>query len=548
IREMGGDYRGIHFIAAVDETTYLSRIARVLAGDYRLGNAMIYEYRDDPFTYGPLPEYVLGTIGRLAGLSIATLDIAATFALPAVIFLLFFGLLRRLSGRDVVALVGALTLVLGHYLVAKDSPLLQLRLYHPGFPHSLQLVRPVSPQFHYLLFVGALWLVYWSWCEPGSRRRRALAGVGWGLTFYLNFFFWTFLATGIALGAALALLRRDRERVIAGIAVLTLGIAVGAYYWVNALRVMATPGFHDISLRAGFLYMRRPLVPAAHVVWLGVFLLWLRRHREHHGGWFLLPFLVGGLVCLNQQVLTGRTVQPFHWETQTNKVVMLLSAFVIVAAWRASRPRLTGRRIGIAAAAAAAALLIAHAALLQTNYYRANRAAIAGLQELGPALAWLRTSTPRDAVVVTNPEIPLRSELVTVYGQRFAILSEPFFMMSIIPLREIDARLTFAARVFGLGDDGFRRVLDHGNGSLFFGMYSLPYYHRGDDAVVRRHLDEVAERYRTRTAAAGATDVRFRVDYVLVGADERRALDLGALGAAREVYSDGRFAVLAVGG
>src|SRR5262249_28494 len=83
---LGADYPGIPPIAAADETTNPSRVTRVLVGDPLPGNAMILEHRADRYTYAPLLEIVLRTVGRLFGLSIVQLDIMATAVLPAIVF------------------------------------------------------------------------------------------------------------------------------------------------------------------------------------------------------------------------------------------------------------------------------------------------------------------------------------------------------------------------------------------------------------------------------------------------------------------------------
>lgn len=553
LRELGPQYAGIHFIAAVDETTYLSRISRVLAGSYRLGNAMIWEHRDDPFTYAPLPEYVEGTIGRALGLSIAGVDIVATALLPPVIFGLFFLLVRDLTGRFGLGLVGGLVLTFGQYLVAKQTPLFQGRLHDPSFPHSLQFVRPVSPQFHYVVFLLALWLLYRVYAARAGPKGRIAAGLTWGLAFYLNFFFWTFLAAGLVLWTLEAVARGERWRWQAALSVLVIGVLVGSYYFVNAAWATALEGFAEASLRGGVIYTRQPILPALHIAWLVLFGAWFVSHRGHVPARFVLVFLVAGLLCLNQQLLTGRTVQPFHWETQTNKVLMLLALFMMTGAglsrleagsvaWRRLRPV-----VGLGGAAVAV-IAIAHAGLVQENYYRVNRGTYAGLQELGPALAWLRQATPADAVVLANPAVPLRSELITVYAQRYAYVSEPFFNVSLVPQREVDDRYLVAMLAFGVDEAGLQRVLHHGSGSLFFGMHALPGYHRGDDRMIREHLVQIGERYRQFAAGGEPSPIprRYRLDYLLVSAGERPRIREDVAGATREVYADGRFQILAL--
>src|SRR5262249_39211779 len=110
-----------------------SRVTRVLVGDHLLGNAMILEHRADRYTYAPLLEIVLRTVGRLFGLSIVQLDIMATAVLPAIVFVP----VRAMTRVFAMAVIGALALTFGHYLIAEESPLLPAVLqsgFHSAAP------------------------------------------------------------------------------------------------------------------------------------------------------------------------------------------------------------------------------------------------------------------------------------------------------------------------------------------------------------------------------------------------------------------------------
>lgn len=554
VRDLGAAYRGVHLMGAAEETTYLSRISRVLAGDYRLGNAMILEHRADPSAYGPLAEYVQGTVGRVLGLSIARLDIAATAVLPVCVFLLSVLMVRALTGRFWLSVGGALVLTLGQFLVAKNSPLLQGRLFDPDFINSLQFVRPVAPQFQYPLFFLTLWLLFRGWAGRQGVRDAVLAGLAVGLDFYVSVFFWTFLMSAIALFGGWGLITRDARRWRTALVIGATALLVGIPYFASVARTLATPGLLEASLRAGVLFTHRPFLPPVHVAWLLAFAAWFSWRPRGAAAQFTFVLLLAGLACLNQQVVTGRTVQPFHWETYTNKVSLLLSFCVLAADGLAVLERaaerfrlravLTG--VGVSTGLVITALLIAHGVLLQANYYRVHRARFADVQEIGPVLEWLRRAAPRDAVVLADPATPLLSELVAVYGQRFTYLSETFFAVSLLPQREIDDRYLIAMRVFGFDEQGLQRVLGYRNGFLFLGIQVRPEYHLGDDRAIRRHLEEVAARYRRIVAGLEPlpSPLPFGLDYMLATSAQLPAIRQDVVGSARPVFSNGRFHLL----
>jgi hypothetical protein len=545
--EHGGS---VHLMAAAGEAMYLTRIGRVLDGDYRLGNAAIVEHRSDPFLLGPLPEYVLGTVGRLLGLSVTRLDLLATAVLPALIFLFVVGLLRAMTGRTRLPIVGGLAVVLGYYLISKETPLLSLRLVDPDLGRPLQFVGPVSPQFHYVIFLGALWLLYRVYAGRGGGASVLAAGVAVGLSFYLALYYWTFLLSGLLVWVLLEALRGDRERVRSGLAVIAIALVVGAYALVNGYRVLTTPAFPEAALRAGCVYSHRPILPYLHVGWIVLFGLWAWRHRDRVPERFVMFFLLAGVVCLNQQVVSGLTVQPFEWETQTNKLLLLLSFLVMVSAWLAAcdtavRP---GPRVVTAVGALTAALLIAHAVALQSAYYSRHHDAYARMgREVGSLLTWLREATPPDAVVLANPASPVQSDLITTYGGRFAFVSEPFLAVSLIPQREIEDRYVVAMAAFGFGEDGLEQVLQHNRGALLLGSQALPQYVARHETAVAESVKRVGQRYRRILAGVEAAPAsRFRLDYILATRAEAARLRGDVAAHAREIQGSEAFVILAV--
>jgi len=115
LHDLGPGFKGIGFLGAGDEPTYLSRIAGIYKGDWRLANPGIYEHRNDPIIQPGLSEFILGNLGKIFGISVAGLDILGTLVLPTILFILFFKLAERLSGSFRMGIIVALMIMVGYY-------------------------------------------------------------------------------------------------------------------------------------------------------------------------------------------------------------------------------------------------------------------------------------------------------------------------------------------------------------------------------------------------------------------------------------------------
>src|SRR3989338_1667362 len=88
IRDIGSAYKAVAPIEFSDQTLYLGRLNAIYKGDIEVRNPAIYEHRNDPVIMPALSEFIEGTFGRIFNLNISGLDMAATFLLPALLFVL----------------------------------------------------------------------------------------------------------------------------------------------------------------------------------------------------------------------------------------------------------------------------------------------------------------------------------------------------------------------------------------------------------------------------------------------------------------------------
>ena len=119
---LGENYRDIPLMQTANEDEYLMRMQEILDGHPSLGSPVFFEYKNEPSLSPPVGEflYVLPTI--VFGISPVNTLIASRFLLPALLFLLVYALMLRLTGnglwqQKLSAIACALLIVLGYDLI-----------------------------------------------------------------------------------------------------------------------------------------------------------------------------------------------------------------------------------------------------------------------------------------------------------------------------------------------------------------------------------------------------------------------------------------------
>ena len=547
IAQLGSTYHGIPLMAAPDELTYVSRIARAMQGGGTLGNAMLYEHRRDPWVYSPLPEMLLAQLARLLHCSAAHIDVVATAVAPLLFILLAYGCLRSFEVERMLATVGAVSMTFGHFLFSRYGLHVLPRLYDPEQALPLFLVRPVSPQFHYLVFIAALIaLVRW-WLKP-TALRMAWAVLGCGAQFYLNAFYWSWMCAGVVCLAMVCAIGGGKWRaVVLRLSVLFVGaFAIGLVYVMNVIACRTQPAYGDFLLRNGLIMSHQPIWSLFQVAMMLPVLAQWWAQPENPRLQFVVAFLIGGWVCLNQQIVTGRTLQPFHWESQMNKTMLLIALTVAIAEWRRRTSRPPGHTIWRLACGGLIALLLGHAVQLQRHYLNTHRPIFAARQVLTAPLAWIASHTPPDAVVVTSPWDLDTAEYVTILSGRYTYLSNSFFLAGFLTEQEIQDRCLQTLYWFAADPSQTEQWLST-HMTLVLGFQAAPSYPGADSERTARSLEQMRVRYR-RIWEQQLRLTPYRADFALLSIKEwgRLQAQRAPWAGHRPVYQDGSFVVVSV--
>jgi hypothetical protein len=261
---------------------------------------------------------LLGMEGLLASLSLCWLFTSLTgdkrFAAIAILFVLSFG---ALAGGH-----GLVWLILKPDVRVVGLPF--LRRYEPGVPFPLCFV-----------FCTLIWKAFTASSMRVVTLMGLLAGVVIGALIYSYFYLWTAVFAWLACVAILWLVARRADaakviRILIAVAV-PLAVALGWYaYLISRLPSSAEKAWvltvtHEPDL------MRVPEVIGAFI--LVILIIAVRKGRVllsdprliFTASFGLAPFLI-----LNNQVVTGRSLQPFHYEIFIANYIVLAGLIMLV--------------------------------------------------------------------------------------------------------------------------------------------------------------------------------------------------------------------------
>ena len=335
--EWNGAYAGIQG----DEFLYSAYINALLHGRSR---------RNDPFAgrdstpASPLPEstfsiqfipsFLLASMGRVSGASSATLFIAwlaigGLLGGMAVLFLLNTITSNRLlsgAGMLFVLTVGALAAGQGLVGLLFKSDVLFL---------GLPFLRRYQPVVAFpLFFVFCAW--FWKALVTKTNLYSLLSGLALAVLIFSYLYLWTTAVAWLVLVAVIWISARFKiERFSSWKSfAIVAALAIAALVFYSSF---ISQRARELDEAQTMIFTRRPdLFRAPELIGVVVFallLLAVRRkviERTDPRAIFAACFALLPLVVFNQQVLTGRTMQPYHFEVFVVNYAALI-ALVIVA-------------------------------------------------------------------------------------------------------------------------------------------------------------------------------------------------------------------------
>jgi hypothetical protein len=552
----GHQWHGAHAITHPDEVAYSAYLASLIRGSPR---------RNDPFTgrgaqseTAPpeslfsiqfVPAYAVAIPARWLHLSASAvfmiLPALSAFASSLALFWFAWLLTRdeRFSAALVLTVLGFGTLIAGQGIVRYVPNLNYLipawisTRTSPVGVYGLPFLRLYQPAVAFPLFF-LLCIFVWRALNHRVGRRSALNAAWAGLVLttlvFSYFYLWTAAAAWLACIALLWFIFRRAElwrlvSVLGIIAALALPGLIG--YFVMLSKRAATVD----SVQALVLTHRPDLFRGPAIASLIVLLLLAvgSRRRVFQARdpivLFTASLALTVIAVFNQQVVTGRSLQPIHYEWFIGNYCALAAIVLTAGLWwrRRTSKVLTNKRIGTIAGLALVWGFGEVWLAASVNYPGNSRA-----DEFKPAAERL-TSLARanggeiraDESAVLISDLPLADRLPTDAPQ--PVLWAP--RMLVFPaVSETENRQRFFQQLYYLGYDERKiwRELDKVNWNFYAGLF--PYY-RLDRAVSGNTLpitpEELRERVRDYLNYLASFDRRRSasptLSYVVVPADEQ---------------------------
>ena len=352
----GEAYQGIniaHF--GNDEHFYLSRAKEALEG-HSQGQPFLAEGKEMLDASQNNTEQIMLSPLRALGLGPQTDPVVLYNILNFIgvfsILVLAYMFLYFLSGNALIAVTGALFAV-GGYVLIENGTILNSFLTGRELVYSKFNIfgRSLYPFAGLVPFLGFLICTHRAAASEFQRISKATlrpymyvlaAGALFGLQFYLYLYAWTFSLAFLGALALSAIIFRKRSAFLVVLGVGTIGILIGAYKLFSYYTLFTSSWVPQLSFFFLSIHSRSPIMSKTGVAIAFLFALYFYVRRKDPNIYFIFAIILAGWIALEQQLITGVTVQYSHYYwyfivPMTILVGVYMSAYLIperLLSWR----------------------------------------------------------------------------------------------------------------------------------------------------------------------------------------------------------------------
>ncbi|MGE0129701.1 MAG: hypothetical protein AB7U82_16600 [Blastocatellales bacterium] len=341
----GSEYQGAYAYAQYDEDIYAAYLNGVVAGRPLRSDPLIELQDGQPppeslFSIQSFPPLLLAAIAKITGLSTRMIFILLPPALAFLATLVLYYLLAFFINDKRMAFCGSLFILCFGTLAGRDGFVIHLLGWETMY-RGLPFLRRYQPGLSFpLFFVFALF----TWQAVNRRDRRGwLASVAAGFVFALlvfsYFYLWTAAAAWFFVFVVLWLYahRSDWRELLWRLSpvVIISGVTLIVYALMLSKIERTTSSITLLDLTRMPDLLRGPEVIGAVVLTL-LFLAVKKKLAQWSDPLVLLilSFALSLFLPFNQQILTGRSLQPYHYEVLIGNYVALLALALTFAIFR----------------------------------------------------------------------------------------------------------------------------------------------------------------------------------------------------------------------
>ncbi len=340
----GAKWNGSYFVSNYDEVAYSAYVNALINGEPRKNDPFLC-VRDTADTPQPetlysiqfIPAHAIALPARMLGITVSTAFISMIGFTAVFSALALFWLLREATGDYLLSAVGAVVVLCLGTAAAFQGELRYLiegRLLADFFPY----LRRYQPGFAFPLFF-VFCIFVWRSLRSDSARvligYSAASGLIFALLVYSYFYLWTAAAAWSVCFVTITLISDKADwKKSATFLSIAGGIGVAAlvpYFYMLSLRSQnldsvqlltqtRMPEFASSSMIIGLILAAFAII----AVWRGVASLTDKRIQ------LLLSCAVTPVILFNQQIVTGRSLQPVHYELFIANYLVLTACMLLL--------------------------------------------------------------------------------------------------------------------------------------------------------------------------------------------------------------------------
>lgn len=534
--EMKGNYK-IFFAAEEDENeVFLARIREVYDGHYYISDPYIYENKSKPYTRSYLSELVLGILGRVFRLSIFQLLILVNFILPIITFLLIFYFLFVLTKSQNLSLFGSTFILL--------TPFPET-IYFLIKGLDIGAIFPIwGLTFHFIIYISCLIFTYKA-LNNIKISYIFFGAIFFGLLFYSHPFFWAHTVVSYYLFCLYLIFKKRFIQLKALILIILGGLVISIPYWINFIKSVNLPYFSEVAMRYGFYPSRQPLLWKTPIIGILLFLFFYKNRDFNF--YFISSFLIGGFLCLNQQVISGIELGPGGWYHYTLKQITIMAGMVLLNNflmrrgnfWQRILKGFDYKRFKKPILVFSFGLLILSGLSIQLTYYESVKTEQKERQFLYDAFLWLDNNTEVDSVILASDSVSL---ILPIYTHNNVYIGK-FICDSLVKDAEIMDRFLIFARIYKMNKDEINQYIINHKATFFGGSPGDPKYKNIEDFFrLNMVFENVSRKYKTfEKEDIIALLKKFRVDYIFYSPYEKKIpqIDFNEYPFLHKVYDKG---------
>jgi len=501
----------LQYIPVTQESNF--DMMNVQAGRYRdmidgkmlSGEVDTYEHKDGPSLWPLLSSTMLAPF-FIPFDTIFPGIIITDFLFPIFIFSAFFLIFKELTADRMFALFSAVLLMLfpqfPHYippssftelklLILQFSPLPLFDTFTAGLTYlTRESFIPGGP-----FFILSLYFVYKAVSTDTKKKFFILlAGIFYGILFYLYFYFWAFATVFLGLFFIALLLKRKTKEAVAVFAAGVVGLIVSIPFWISHFNLVSLSNYQELIDRMGpeldygfrwFLWKTYILVflMAGLTLWIG------RKFNISIKVIFLITLALSEIVVLNMQVITGFNIQSDHWGGRvfliTRGIIWLTIFYYLFLYFKNRISMLSTRKTLTFFAVVIISVLFSNVVYTEIVQSKTYAHFYTVDTKLVDAYEWLNKNTPKDSVVMT-PSLRTNIDL-PVYTHNRIFLARA--NNSIGTEEELLNRLYITYIIFGIPPVYLYEMIQSDPGIMYF--FSHKYASRNTDVYLRPYKYDV---------------------------------------------------------